>query len=246
MTGQGFSITDIQHCLKLGWQTFCRTRRASMAYALIFAGAGFLMLAAVHFYGLAPMAIPLIGGFMLIGPVILTGFFRLADLQQAGSPVSLSDALVALRHAPVGLWVVALFCCFLFFIWITDAATLYSFMIGGEHMPYQLPWQNAVPENVLLFELFGSLMGAVLAFAILAVSAFSVPLLYQDRVKLTTAVGLSVKAILGNFLTSICWGLLLSGVILGSIVLLPLLTVSLPVLGYASYELYKKVFPLDE
>lgn len=245
MTGQKFSVVDIFECLKQGWRTFRCIPVPSMAYALIFTGTGFVLLAAVHHYGLAPMALPLVGGFMLIGPVILSGFFKLADQHHAQSQVRLSAALLALVHAPTSVWVIALFCSFLFLIWITDAATLYSFMIGGEHLPYQLPWQVTVPENVLLFELFGSLMGAVLAFAILAVSAFSVPLLYQNRAKLTVAVGMSVKAIFSNFLTSICWGLLLTLLTFISILLLPLLTVTLPVLAYASYELYKKVFPVS-
>lgn len=44
---------------------------------------------------------------------------------------------------------------------------------------------------------------------------------------------------LGNFLTAVVWGLALLAVRL-----LPLLTVALPVLAYASFALYRKVFPL--
>ena len=86
-------------------------------------------------------------------------------------------------------------------------------------------------------------MGAVPAFIIFCVSAFSVPLLYQGRADLVGSISVSVRATLGNFVLSLLWGVLLTSVIVGSVVLLPLLLVSLPVLAYASYALYRNIFP---
>lgn len=243
-----FSLADVISSLSLGWQTFRQIPQASMAYSSIFTIIGLLLLSVIGVYGFSPMAIPIAGGFMLIGPVILSVFFKLSDLnksqQNDQQTVRLRDALKATQRTSSSLWVIALFCSFLFLIWISDAATLYAFMIGSEHMPYQLPWVSRIPDNVLLFEAFGSLMGAVIAFTIMAISAFSVPLLYQDRAKLIPAVTLSVKAIFSNFISSIIWGCLLASLTLLSILLLPLLIVVLPVLAYTSYELYKKVFPI--
>ena len=98
-------------------------------------------------------------------------------------------------------------------------------------------------RHVVAFELWGSLMGSVLAFIIFSVSAFSVPLLHEGRANLVQAVYASVRAVLGNLLPALAWGLLLTVAMVLSIVLLPLLTVVLPVLAYASFAIYEKVFP---
>lgn len=216
---------------------------ASMGYAALFALIGLGLLATTGHWGLSPMALPLAGGFMLVAPALTSGFFRLADLQVSGEKPRVSDAFMAFARAPAGLWMLALICAFLFLIWITDAAVLYALMIGSEHLPFELPWLIRPQQNVVAFELWGSLMGSVLAFAILAISAFSVPLIHERRTNPVQAIHASVRAVLGNFFASIAWGLTLAALTLTAIVLLPLLTVILPVLAYAGLELYRKVFP---
>ena len=77
-----------------------------------------------------------------------------------------------------------------------------------------------------------------------AASAFSIPLIYDGRATLVSGVVASVRAVFGRFGVMMCWAFLLAAVIMGSIMALPLLLVSLPVMAYASRELYYRVFPL--
>ena len=240
-----FSLVDIRAALVAGWSTFRAIPYPSIAFAAVFAGIGLVLLWGVGRLGLSPMALPFAGGFMLVGPALLTGFFRLAQRQAAGAVPRFADALAAFLHAPAGLWVVALLCAFLFLIWITDAAMLYAFTVGGRHLPYELPWLLNWHPDVVVFELWAALLGAALAFLILAISAFSVPLLHDRRASLAQAVSASVRAVLGSFPAAIAWALLLTGTVLFSILLLPLLTVTLPILAYASHALYRTVFPDD-
>jgi len=241
-----FTASDIIVVLASGWRVFRAIPGASMAFSVLFVVIGLILLGAIGKFGISPMALPFAGGFMLVGPVLLTGYLHLANLHAAGRRPQLMDAFVAFSHAPLGLWLLAGLCAFLFLIWITDAAVLYSFMIGGEYLPYDLPWLISLQRHVLAFELWGSLMGSVLAYIIFAISAFSVPLLDARRATLVQAVYVSVRAILGNFVAALLWGLVLAGITLLAIMLLPLLVVVLPVLAYASHALYKKVFPLVE
>ncbi len=238
-----FDSKQILSALDQGWRRFRAIPGVSVAFAAVFAFIGLCLLSILGYLGISPMALPFAGGFMLIGPALLAGFFRLSDVQSEGGRPGLSDAFGAFIRAPAGLWGVSLVCAFLFLIWITDAAVLYAFMIGGEHLPYELPWLIGLQENVVDFELWASVMGSVLAYAIFCVSAFSVPLLYQKRTNLVSAVSASARAVLGNFIPGLAWGLLLSVTITVSIILLPLLLVSLPVLAYASFDLYVWVMP---
>jgi uncharacterized membrane protein len=243
LTPGRFSITDIADAIVVGVRSFRRVPGPSVAFASVFALIGLFLLAAVGRFGISPMALPFAGGFLLVGPALLTGFFHLAALSAGGHKPRLRDALAAFARAPSGLWAVAGICTFLFVIWMTDAAVLYAFMIGAEHLPYDLPWLISMQRHVVAFELWGSLMGSVLAFIIFSVSAFSVPLLHEGRANLVQAVNSSVRAVLGNLLPALAWGLLLTVAMVLSIVLLPLLTVVLPVLAYASFAIYEKVFP---
>lgn len=238
-----FFIGDIVLALRSGWATFRAIPGLSLVLGTIIASLGMGVLWGIYRIGVSAMALPFAGGFMLVGPILLAGFFRLAEIVASGRQPSIGDALCGFRQAPAGLWAVALLCAFLFMIWITDAAILYSFMIGGLDTTAQLPWLNQLQADKVSFTLWSSLTGAVLAFFVFAVSAFSVPLLHQRRATLIHAVHASVSLVLRNFFVSITWGLLLTGTILVSILLLPLLALVLPVMAYASFALYFRVFP---
>ncbi|MCU7942730.1 MAG: DUF2189 domain-containing protein [Candidatus Thiodiazotropha sp. (ex Cardiolucina cf. quadrata)] len=235
--------SDLTAAIKSGWGIFRAAPLPSAAYASIAALIGLLLLYAVGELGISPMSLPFAGGFMLIAPAMLGGFFQLASRIQAHQEVSLATPFTAFLHTPLQTWMVALFCAFIFLIWITDAGVLYSFIVGGTDLPYQLPWFLQVDESITSFWFWGALMGSVLAFIIFCISAFSVPLLFEGRGGLVQAVHASVRAVFRNFVTTMLWAVLLSLSILISIMLLPLLLLVLPVMAYASFALYRLVFP---
>lgn len=237
------ALSDLADAMRDGVRVFRQIPGVSVAYAAVFTIWGLILLSAIGAFGLSPLALPLAGGFMLLGPVLVTGYFEFAIRRERGQHPRLRDAFGALRRAPADLWMLALLCAFLFLIWVTDAGVLYSFTLAGEHLPYSFDWQPKQGTEVLGFVFWGSLMGAVLAFMIYTVTAFSVPLIYERRSGVVQGVEASVRAVFGNFLVCLAWGLVLSGVILLSILLLPVLLVSLPVMAYASFALYRRVFP---
>jgi uncharacterized membrane protein len=91
--------------------------------------------------------------------------------------------------------------------------------------------------------LWSSLSGAVVAFLLFAISAFAAPLLCERRVGLVEAVVTSVYVVFGNFFTTMVWAVLLSATVIGSILLLPLLLLTLPWLAYTSRALYRAALP---
>jgi uncharacterized membrane protein len=48
---------------------------------------------------------------------------------------------------------------------------------------------------------------------------------------------------LGNFIVCLVWGIVLGTVIVVSVLILPLLLVTLPVMSYASFAFYHRAFP---
>ena len=235
------SMASIARAIRQGWRIFLQSRPVSIAYALIFSVIGLLILSAIVQAGAAPMILPLAGGFMLIGPILLCGFFSVADRVSGDSPLQFSDAWSGFSRVSRQVVAVALVCMLLFMIWLTDAATLYGFIVGRTPIP--LSGLLPPPDRVWSFLFWSSVMGAALALVIFTVSAFSVPLLYYRRVDLVQAVVLSARVVFGNFVPCMSWAIILSGTIIVSILLLPLLLLTFPVLAYASHALYHETFP---
>lgn len=243
LTSTRLSFAAIPAALRDGWRLFRAVAQPSVVYTLLFVVLGAAVLTAIGLFGLSPLVLPFAGGFMLVGPVLLTGYFELAARTGSGARPTAGDALRAFRRAPRGLWLIALVCAFLFLIWITDVGILYSFTLGGEHLGYAGDWLPTRGSDVLRFELWGALMGGGLAFMIFTVSAFSVPLLHDGRASAVAAIHASVRAVFANLPVCLSWGAILTLVVVPSILLLPLLMLTLPVMAYASHALYRRAFP---
>ncbi|MES9831836.1 MAG: DUF2189 domain-containing protein [Candidatus Thiodiazotropha sp. DIVDIV] len=234
---------DLYTVIKTGWTVFRASPLPSVAYASIAGLIGLILLYAIGNLGISPMSLPFAGGFMLIAPAMLGGFFQVAQNVRASKKVEVSTPFKAFFKTPLQTWMVAIFCAFMFLIWITDAGVLYSFIVSGTDLHYKLPWIIQVNESIGRFWFWGMVMGAALAFIIFCVSAFSVPLLFEGRGSIVEAVHASVRAVFSNFLTTMMWAMILSLFVFISIILLPLILLILPTMSYASFALYRIVFP---
>lgn len=237
---------DIGNWLRGGWAVFRQTAKVSLAYAALFWAGAALLFPATILLGFTPMTIPFAGAFMLIAPVFLCGFFGIAERAAAGATPRIGDVLNGFRSSPPRLWVLALVCAFLFLVWLTDAATVYTMYFGTIPTFFLTAFLQALFRDwsLVSFLLFTSAMGAVLAFIIFAISAFAVPLLFYRRTDLAGAVGASVRGVFANFPTMMAWALLLAAAVFVSLLLfLPAFIVVFPVLAYAGREAYRAVFP---
>lgn len=227
-----------------GWRVASASRRVSVAYAGIFTLAGALVMGGLVAAGRAPLVVPAAGAFMLVAPPLMAGFMAVSRRVRAGATPRLADLAAGFRGAPPALWVIALVCALLFMVFVTDAVTLYSFMVGSA--PQFAPALAAPGAAVGGFLVWGSAMGAVLAAILYAVSAFSVPLIVERRAGLVGAVSASVQAVLRHAPVAFAWATLLAAGMLAGILILPLLPLALPVLAYASEAFYRRVFPGDD
>ncbi len=241
MNIRAFDLTDIRTALAEGWVVANQTRKTSSAYATLFTLIGAVILGLLLANGLTPFIIAAAGAFMLIGPVILAGFFGIARAHEAGQPVGIQSIVAGFADASSATWVISLVCALLFMIFLTDAATLYSFMVG--RTPVWISEFTSTIPGVANFLIWGALSGLAIAFMLYCISVFSVPLLCERRTSLVKAVVSSVRAVFGNFVPAMAWAILLATLVIGSILLLPLLPITLPWLAHASRALYKQIFP---
>lgn len=224
-----------------GWQMFLQTRPLSVSFSMVFALIGVAILASITRASYAPLIFPVSGGFMLVGPFLLSGFFALADRLEKGQECSASDIRFGFSQTNGGIFAIALLCAFIFVLWLINAAYQYGRIVGRS--PEPLFNLLAPSADVWAFLVWSSILGASFAFLVFAISAFSVPLLYYRRARLFQAVGLSIQAVIRNFFACILWSLILTVSIVISIVVFPLFLIVFPVLAYASHALYLAIFP---
>lgn len=87
------SLSRLPGWLREGWRVFLQASGLSAAYAGIFALLGFFQFLVVVTSGLSPLVVALAGGFMLIGPALLCGFFHVSDRLERREQVRLGHFL---------------------------------------------------------------------------------------------------------------------------------------------------------
>ncbi len=236
------SVPALSEALRQGWSIAGRAHGASVPYALVFAMLGLAIVGGLLALGWTPFVFAAAGGFMLVGPVILAGFFGIAAAVEQGRRPGPGDILAGFCRAAPALWALAMVCALLFMIFLTDAAVLYAYMVGAAPVWLSefLPAQNGVWR----FLIWSGVSGAIVALLLYAISAFSVPLLCERRAGLVQAVSVSVRIVLANFPVAILWAFLLSTATIASILILPLLPLTLPWLAFASRALYRQLLPV--
>ena len=87
----------------------------------------------------------------------------------------------------------------------------------------------------------GNLVGFVFAAVTLAIAAFSFPLALDREVSLPEAITTSVRVALANPVTMAVWGLIVVGaLVLGALPAFVGLAVVMPILGHATWHLYRR------
>jgi len=90
--------------------------------------------------------------------------------------------------------------------------------------------------------LAGNAIGFCFALVVLATTVIAFPMLLDRDVGAVAAVETSLRATLVNPVPIACWGLIVAALlIVGSIPLFVGLAVIMPILGHATWHLYRKI-----
>jgi uncharacterized membrane protein len=237
-------VADLREALAKGFSDF-----NAMPTHLIFLGLVYpiVTLVAARLYAgydVLPLVFPLLAGYTLIGPLVALGVYELSRRREQGLKVSRWHSFEVLRSPSIGaIAVLGLMLMVVYFAWLLIAWAIYENFFGG-----------AVPTSISGFigEVFatssgwsliivGSGVGFLFAVVVFALSVVSFPLLLDRDVGVMTAVQTSIKVVVANPITMAIWGLFVAGALLvGSLPIFVGLAVVLPVLGHATWHLYRK------
>jgi uncharacterized membrane protein len=192
-----------------------------------------------------PLLFPLASGFALLGPVAALGRYENRRRRQSRHAVSWADSFGVIASPRfAAIFVLGLGLLAVFLIWLAAADAIYAATLGPEQ-PASL---GAVLSDVFtttagwVMIVVGVGVGFLFALFVLAISVVSFPLLLDRDVGLPTAVLTSLRAVAANPGPMAVWGLVVAaGLVIGSIPLFLGLAIVVPVLGHATWHLYRKV-----
>ena len=240
------AFRDIKEALAKGVDDFMAMPSHLAFIGLIYPLLGIGLAALTFTSNALPLLFPLASGFALIGPLAAVGLYEISRRREAGEQVSWLTAFEVLRNpniisiAGVGILLMAIFVA-----WVAVAQAIWNATLG--HLPpmafgAMIHAAFTTPEGQRLL-LFGNAAGFVFALLVLVLTVVSVPMLIdRPRVGIGSALGASVQACLVNPVPMAIWGALVAVLLLlGSIPAFIGLAVVMPVLGHATWHLYKRV-----
>lgn len=238
-------VTDLRDVLAKGLDDFGAYRTDVIFLCIIYPVVGLVLARFAFQYDMLPLLFPLASGFALLGPVAAVGLYEMSRRREQGLKATWADAFGMIRSPSFGAIVVlGLLLLAIFLLWLVAAQAIYLVTLGP-----------APPSSIATFvrDIFttgagwamivvGVGVGFLFALVVLAISVVSFPLLLDRDVGVRIAVWTSVRAVVANPVPMAAWGLIVAGgLVIGSIPLFLGLIIILPVLGHATWHLYRKV-----
>ncbi len=243
------ALADLKDALAKGVDDFLSMPTHAVFLCLIYPIIGVVLGAASFDNNFLPLLYPLAAGFALIGPLAGIWMYELSRRRELGMDTSWRHAFDVI-HSPsfpaivgVGLVLFAIFG-----LWIASAQSIYTAYFGSRRIDSAWEFAHLVfttPDGRTLI-LLGNAVGAAFAIVAAVLSVISFPLLLDRNVGFAVALSTSVNAVLRNPVTMAVWGLIVAAILLvASLPIFVGLAVAMPILGHATWHLYRKIIVPD-
>ena len=242
-------LSDLNQALRLGWEDFKAVPSHAVILCVIYPVLGLALARTVLGYSVLPLLFPLAAGFALLGPFAALGLYELSRRRELGQGASAWDAIDVLRSpsfgAMLGLGTLLLA---LFVTWVATAQSIYVAAFGyvpAADIPDFAGRVLTTPQGWWLI-LVGCGAGFLFALVALCVSVVSFPLMLDRHAGAVDSIVTSLRAVAQNPLPMAVWGLIVALLLVaGSLPLFLGLAVVIPLLGHATWHLYRKVIAPD-
>ncbi len=223
--------------LVLGWRDFMRAPVIGLFYGASFVLMGWALI--VVFERAPPYTLGLSGGFLLVGPFMCLGLYRVSQRLEAGETPGFADSVFAWQTRTSALAIFGFVLLVLEMLWARS--TLVVFAVSFDGMPDFKGSLMALlsPDNITFIVAWGA-VGFIFASLIYAVSVVSIPMILHRETDAITAGLTSMRLVLTQTGVMVWWAMLIA--LLVGLALLPwflgLLVVG-PVVGHASWHAYR-------
>lgn len=250
MTAQAYTPpVDIRHVdvdrsgqwLAAGWQDFLRTPLVSLTYGGCLTVISLLLTFGLFRADLGSLLLPAAGGFILLAPILVVGLYDVSSRLERGQPVSLKHVFGAFRDNMGQLSAMGVVLLIVWLAWVEIAIFLFAIFFSDTPPPLDRFIEDvALSLSGVPLLLIGTAIGAAFATVIFAMTAVSVPMLYDRPVDVVTAIGASILAVRANWQVMCGWAAMIALISICAVVTFFIgLAVALPVLAYATWHAYR-------
>ncbi len=247
---RSIGLADLRDAVAKGIDDFNAVPTHAVFLGIIYALLGLILFRLSFGYEVLPLVYPMLAGFILLGPFAAIALYQLSRRREQGLDVSPEHLLEVFRSPSIGAIArLGLVLLAIFFAWLYAAQIMYAQIMGGAVPASLAEFGREVLTTPAGWQLIivGNAVGLVFALLVLIISVVSFPMLVDRNVGAATAVRTSVRAVIASPWTMAAWGLLvITALIVGSLPLFFGLAVVFPVLGHATWHLYRKTVSVDE
>ncbi len=245
VTIRRIGLADLGQSLTNGLADFAANRTDVIFLCVIYPLVGLVLARLASGYGVVPLLFPLASGFALVGPLAAVGLNEMSRRRELGAEVGWTDAFGVLRSPSIGgIAGMGLLLIAIFLLWLTTAEAIYVLTLGPKPPVSIAAFAHDVfaTRAGWMMIVLGVGIGFLFAVLTLAISVVSFPLLLDRDVKMETAIWASIQAVMANPLPMAVWGLIVAAaLVIGSVPCLLGLVIVMPVLGHATWHLYRRV-----
>jgi uncharacterized membrane protein len=243
-------FADLRDAIAKGVDDFLAMPTHVILLSVIYPVVGLLLARMTFGYNMMPILFPLAAGFALLGPFLAIGLYELSRRREEGLDTSWKHAFEVARCSSAdAILALAIMLVVLFVAWLAVAQALYQslFGYGAPESVGQFLTQVFNTREGWILIVAGNAIGFLFAVTAFAISVVSFPLLLDHDVGAVVAVHTSIKAVLLNPVIMAAWALFIAvALVIGALPFFIGLAIVMPVLGHASWHLYRKVVAPDE
>jgi uncharacterized membrane protein len=239
--------TDLRSALRAGLDDFLAFRSDVIVLCIMYPLAGSVLWRFATGMDLLQLVFPLVAGFALVGPLFATGLYEMSRQRESGRDISWGAAFDAFRSPNIGaIFGLGFVLMTILAAWLFAAQGIYASTVAHEHPASVNEFINDVlftgPGVAMMIGGFAA--GFAFAAVVLCISLISFPLLLDRHVSLEQAVAASIAAARANPQTVAVWGVIVAaGLAIGAAPALIGLIVTMPILGHATWHLYRRLLP---
>jgi uncharacterized membrane protein len=240
---------DCFAALAEGFDDFFAIPTYPVFVGFFYAVAGIALVGMSSFASALQLVFPLAAGFALIGPFVAIGLYEMSRRRERGLTVKGREAFAVFRSPALpSILAFGVLLLMIFAAWIFAAELIYTWLYGPNPPAAALPFVHDVLTTTRgwLLIVVGGLVGFCFAALALCISVVSFPLMLDRDIGLVPALEASLSVTRANPLAVALWGLIVAvALVVGSLPLFTGLAVIMPVLGHATWRLYRKAIERD-
>ena len=229
--------------LKAGWRDLWTQPASSLGYGVLVFIVSWAVVGSLLSLDLSAYLFPALSGFLIVGPILALGLYHKSRRLERGEAVTLSGMIFVRAKSSAQILFAGVMLCLLMMLWLRAAVILYALFFGLRPfagMDQILPFLFGTIEGWSLL-VVGSAVGGLFAALTFAISVFGIPLLYDQRTDVFTAMAISMSSVWNQLGIMLPWAAAITALgVINFVTGFLSMVVVFPLLGHATWHAYRE------